>query len=147
MMAARWTRARTTWAGWALVAMLGAAAVFALVGPTPSPASAQDDSEDIAAVAKEELAKAIARGKELFGSRELGRKSCQECHENADKPEDDLRDRAFAYPAYSRRARRVVTLQQKINEMIKFKARGQELDQDGADIAALAAYVESIRKK
>ena len=72
--------------------------------------------------------------------------TCKQCHEDADKPEDILADRKWTYPAYSRRARRVVTLQQKINEMIKYKARGKELDTGGADIAALAAYVSSLRK-
>ena len=135
---------------WTLTALLVGASLGAVIAPAPRSASAQDEEGDPAEaerVAKEELAKAIARGRELFTSRELGRKSCQDCHEDADKPQDDLREHAFSYPAYSRRARRVVTLQQKINEMIKYKARGQELDQAGADIAALAAYVQSIRKK
>ena len=134
-------------ARWTLTAILAGAALGAILAQSTISVSAEDDPEAAAKVAKEELTKAIARGKELFASGDLGRKSCQNCHEDADKPEDDLSDREFSYPAYSRRARRVVTLQQKINEMIKYKARGQELDGNGADIAALAAYVESIRKK
>lgn len=136
---------------WTLAVALAAAGAGAALAPRPAPVAAQDeeavDPAEAERVAKEELAKAVARGKELFQSRELGKKSCQGCHEDPDKPQDDLREHAWSYPAYSRRARRVVTLQQKINEMIKYKARGQELDANGADIAALAAYVESIRKK
>ena len=134
---------------WTLAALLVGAALGALAAPSPPLASAQDGGDDAEAakVAQEELTKAIARGKELFESKDLGRKSCKDCHEDPDKPQDDLRERAFSYPSYSRRARRVVTLQQKINEMIKYKARGQELDNDSADIAAIAAFVESIRKK
>lgn len=139
-------------ARWTLTAILTGAALSALLGAslvpaTTTSASAEDDPEELAKTAKDELTKAIARGKELFASGDLGRKSCQTCHEDPDKPEDDLTGHAFSYPAYSRRARRVVTLQQKINEMIKYKARGPELEADGADIAAIAAYVESIRKK
>ena len=131
---------------WTLAAALAAGIAGAALLSSPSPVDAQEDPEAAAKIAKEEMDKALARGKELWASKELGRKTCQQCHEDADKPEDDLTERKWAYPAFSRRARRVVTLQQKINEMIKYKARGKELDAAGADIAALAAYVESLRK-
>jgi len=136
MRAARWT-----------LAALAAVALVGVVVTSSSPdVDAQEDPAVAAKVAKEELAKAIARGKELWESKDIGRKACKQCHEDPDKPEDVLADRKWSYPAYSRRARRVVTLQQKINEMIKYKARGKELDTGGADIAAIAAYVSSIRK-
>ena len=124
--------------------------VHAVTRPAPVVAQDEDegrDSEEAKRVAKEELAKAVARGKELFESRSLGRKSCKDCHEDPDKPQDNLAEIAWSYPAYSRRARRVVTLQQKINEMIKYKARGKELDPAGGDIADLAAYVTSLRSR
>jgi len=137
MPASRWTLAAVLAAGIAGTALLCA-----------SPrVGAEDDPEAAAKIAKEEMDKAIARGKELWNSKELGRKTCKQCHEDPDKPEDDLTQVEWTYPAYSRRARRVVTLQQKINEMIKYKARGKELDAAGADIAALAAYAESLRTK
>jgi cytochrome c len=139
-------------ASWTLAALVAGAALGGLTASSAtSPAAAQsadvDADAEAAKVAQEELEKAIARGKELFEGRTLGRKSCQECHEDPDKPEDDLSETEWSYPSYSRRARRVVTLQQKINEMIKFKARGKELDANGADIAAIAAYVTSLRKR
>ncbi len=136
-----------TFARWTLAALLTGAAVGAIIASGTSPAAAKDDAAEAARVAKAELAKAVARGEELFRSGDLGRKSCQDCHDDPDEPQDALAGRAFSYPAYSRRARRVVTLQQKINEMIKYKVRGQALDAGGADIAAIAAYVSSIKKR
>ena len=132
----------------ALLAGAGTAAVFAQdedeeedAGPTP---------EQIQ-LAKDALAKAVARGKELWGTKDLPsgtvRKSCAQCHDDAEKPKLDLAKREYSYPAYSRRKKGVVTLQQKINEMIKFNGRGKLLDAEGSDIAALEAYVVSLRKK
>ncbi len=126
-----------------LIAGLAGLAAFA-VRP---PANAQDDEAARAKAEAEALTKAVERGKELFHSKELGRKSCATCHEDPDKPQDDLRTAKFAYPKYSRRKKAVVTLQQKINEMIKYKARGKELEGDSTDLAAIAAYVESIRTR
>ena len=131
----------------ALLAGAGTAAVFA-----------DDDDEDDAGptpeqvqLAKDALAKAVTRGKELWGMKELPsgtvRKSCAQCHEDPEKPKLDLTKREYSYPAYSRRKKGVVTLQQKINEMIKFNGRGKLLDAERTDIAALEAYVTSLRKK
>ena len=131
---------------WTLSALCAAGLVGALLTSFTPQTQAEEDPAALAKIAKEELTKAIARGKELWESKELGRKTCKQCHEDPDKPEDDLRQRKAVYPAYSRRARRVVTLQQKINEMIKYKARGKELDAAGADVAAIAAYVHSLGK-
>ena len=62
-------------------------------------------------------------------------------------PQLDMTTRVWSYPAYSRRKRRVVTLQQKINEMIKYQTRGKPLDGDSGELADLAAYVVSLKKK
>ncbi len=132
-------------ARWTLAALFAAGLVGVLATSSSPHVDAEEDPALAAKIAKEELTKAIARGKELWASKELGRKTCKQCHEDPDKPEDVLSDKKWSYPAYSRRARRVVTLQQKINEMIKYKARGKELDAGGADVAAIAAYVESLR--
>jgi len=132
-------------ARWTLAALFAAGLAGALVTSSSPSVDAEEDPALAAKIAKEELTKAIARGKELWASKELGRKTCKQCHEDPDKPEDVLSDKKWSYPAYSRRARRVVTLQQKINEMIKYKARGKTLDDGGADVAAIAAYVESLR--
>lgn len=127
----------------ALLAGAGAAAVLAAddddedAGPTP---------EQIAA-AKAAMEKAVARGKELWNSTEGVKKSCAKCHDDPEKPKLDLSKREYSYPAYSRRKKAVVTLQQKINEMIKFNGRGEPIDANGTDIAALEAYVVSLRKR
>ncbi len=125
------------------VALFGSASLFA----------ADDDDEDEAdsaemkLVAAEALTKAVARGKELWNSKDLGKKTCASCHENPDKPNLNLATREWSYPAYSRRARAVVTLHQKTQEMLKFNSRGKPLDDAGADVAALAAYTMSLKKR
>jgi cytochrome c len=138
---------RTVWvtaaAAVAGVALSGSAALFA--------ADDEDDDEadtaEMRKVADEALAKAVAKGKELWSSKDLFKKSCASCHENPDKPKLNLATREWSYPAYSRRKRGVVTLQQKIQEMIQFNSRGQPFDDKGADVAALAAYTMSLKKK
>ena len=106
--------------------------------------NAQDDEAEKKRIAAEELAKVVAKGKELWNSK-LGRKSCASCHEDPDKPNLNLADTEWGYPAYSRRARGVVTLSQKVNEMIQFQARGpKDVALDDERIIALAAYVESL---
>lgn len=106
--------------------------------------NAQDDEAEKKRVAAEALAKTVAKGKELWSSK-LGRKSCASCHEDPDKPNLNLGEIEWGYPAYSRRARGVVTLSQKINEMIRYQARGpKDLALDDERIIALAAYVESL---
>lgn len=123
-------------------ALFGSAALFA------DDDDDDDEADDAAArkVAQEALDKAVARGKEIWNSKDLFKKSCASCHENPDKPKLNLTTREWSYPAYSRRKRGVVTLQQKIQEMIQFNSRGQPMDDKGADIAALAAYSMSLKK-
>jgi cytochrome c len=114
---------------------------------------AQDDEAELEAerarVAKEALDKAVARGAELWKDKKLLglRKSCASCHEDPEKPQLNMMTREFQYPAYSRRKRKVVTLQQKLNEMLKYQSKGKELAADSADLGALGAYLNSIRTK
>lgn len=134
---------------WTL-AILATALVCAAGVPLLVPgASADDDAAAQAAaaakVAKDALTKAVERGNVLFHGKELCRKSCASCHEDPDKRGDDLREVKWSYPAYSRRKNGVVTLQQMINEMLKYRAKGAPLDADSTDLAAIAAYLESIR--
>lgn len=135
-----------------LLAAFGLLAVitFGVAGPAPVELNAQSVEEleaERARVAKEALDKAIQRGKELWGDKKLlgAKKSCKTCHEDPDKPKDNLAKVAWGYPAYSRRQKSVVTLSSKINEMIKYRSRGKELALDSTDMAALAAYVTSIK--
>ncbi|MCE9636251.1 MAG: hypothetical protein K8T90_11165 [Planctomycetes bacterium] len=140
---------RTAWAlvaGSVVLSALGTAAVLA--------GDDDDDGEEDAAaqaaakkVATDALVKAVARGKEIWNDKTNVKKTCATCHEAADKPQLNLATRDWSYPAYSRRKRAVVTLQQKLQEMIQFQCRGTVLDDKGPDIAALAAYVASLKKK
>ena len=126
---------------------LAIAAVAAALPVFASSALHADDDADNEKVAKEALDKAVARGKDLFHGKDVGPKSCAACHENPDKPNLDLKTRAFCYPAYSKKAKVVVTLQQKINEMVKGNSKGKEMDPAGPDIAALEAYIVSLKAK
>ena len=98
------------------------------------------DPEDEAAArktAEEAMTKAVAHGKDLFHSTTLGKKSCATCHENEEKPGLNFATREFQYPAYSRKKKVVVTMTQKVNDMIVSNARGTALDGDSTDLAAL----------
>ena len=133
--------------------LASAALVLVCAGTTSLLAGADDDEDDEAdsaearKMAMEQLDKAVARGRELWNSKDLGRKTCGSCHDSAEKPALNLATREWSFPAYSRRKRGVVTLHQKIQEMIQFNTRGQPLDDKGPDVAALAAYAMSLKKK
>ena len=138
MRRSRWTLALAL----ALPLLIAPAALFA--------DGDDDDAADEAAAAKvaaEELDKSVKRGKVLWESKKLGRKTCKSCHENPDKPKLDMAARAWSYPAWSRRQKKVVTLQQKVQEMIKYQSRGKALDAESADLADLIAYSISLRDK
>lgn len=134
-------------------ACIAAATAFLVVAAAGTSALFADDDDDEAdsaeakKAAAEALTKAIARGKELWESKDLGKKSCASCHENPEKPNIHLGTREWSYPAYSRRAKSVVTLHQKVQEMLQFNSRGKPLDDKGSDVAALAAYCMSLKKK
>ena len=111
--------------------------------------SAQDDDDDadVRKMQEDALVKAVARGRDLFNSKELGKKTCASCHEDKEKPNLNLVTRAYSYPWYSNKAKNVVTLTQKLNEMVTSKSGGKGMDLAGADIAALEAYVVSLKKR
>lgn len=147
-------RSRTSWivAG---AAALGIAGAVVLAGGVRADDDDEDDAVDpaeIAAkqkVADEAMAKAIARGKEIWNGADekLLRKPCTKCHDDPDKPKLNLATRPYSYPAYFPRKKHVITLQQKIQLMITNSSKGKAFDPEGADIAALEAYVVSLRKK
>jgi cytochrome c len=134
-----------------MLAVAAAVAVFASSALRAAPEDDDGDAAEAATVAKDALDKAVAKGDELFHSKAIGAKSCASCHENPDKPNLDLKARPFGfglgYPSFSKRSKVVVTMQQKINEMVKFNSKGKELDHTGTDIAAIEAYVTSLKKK
>lgn len=101
------------------------------------------DSAD-AADAKAELQKAIDRGAELYKKPwKTGAKTCAACHTRG--PNKMSGKRADAYPKYDKALRKVVSLQQKLNQMIKSKSKGKPLDLGSEDLTALEAYVNSLK--
>jgi cytochrome c len=139
---------RNSFRNWVVVAVAAGATAFVGAGLYAGEDD-KDDADDAAEVkklAQDALDKSVARGKELFHAKNLGKKSCSECHENPDKPQFNLVTRQFGYPAYSVKKRSVVSLGQKINEMLSAKTRGKELELGSADLVALEAYVMSLKK-
>jgi cytochrome c len=129
-----------------VVAGAAGAAVFAGACLYAADDDDEGDAAEVRKLAAEALEKSVARGKELFNSKDLGKKTCVECHENPDKPQFNLVTRSFGYPAYSVKKRSVVSLGQKINEMLTAKSRGKEMALGSADLVALEAYVMSLKK-
>ena len=142
---------RNSFKNWVVLAAAAAATAFVGAGLYAGEDDKDDKDEDDAAavkkIAQEALDKSVTRGKELFHSKTLGKKSCSECHENPDKPQFNLVTRQFGYPAYSVKKRSVVSLGQKINEMLSAKSRGKEMELGSADLVALEAYVTSLKKE
>src|SRR5262245_21163513 len=131
-----------------IVAAVAVATTFVGSGLYAADEDDEDDAAAVKKVAQDAFDKSVARCKELFRSKDLvsAKKSCAECHENPDKPQLNLLTRQFGYPAYSVKKRSVVSLGQKINEMLSGKARGSEMTLGSADLVALEAYVMSLKK-
>lgn len=118
-----------------LVALAVLAASLALLAPARG---------DDRATAQAALTKAIERGQELFGKRwSEGGKPCAECH--GPGPNKLRSTRLKAYPKWDKTAGKVITGQQKLNQMIAQMARGTALDLGSDDLNALEAYVSSLR--
>ena len=97
-----------------------------------------------AADGRAELAKAVERGAKLYKqSWKTGAKSCAACHTRG--PNKMAAKRAAAYPKYDKALRKVVTLQQKLNQMIKDKSKGKKLELGSDDLNALEAYINSLK--
>ena len=133
------------------LAVAAVAALFAVFAGAAVHAGDDDDGGDDAEAKQLEaaaLTKAIARGNELFRSKDGLKKTCASCHENPEKPQFNLATRAYSYPRYSRKAKNVVSLGMKINEMLTNKSgAAKEMDLKGADIIAIEAYVASLKPK
>ena len=116
-----------------LLFMLAAASTLALL---PEPA-AGDAASDRA------MAKALKLGEELWTKEwRRGAKNCVACHaKGANKM---IEKRLNEYPKYDKALRKVVTLQQKLNQMIKKKAGGKEFDLGSAELNALEAYTKTL---
>lgn len=94
--------------------------------------------------ARSALAEAVKRGGELYKKPwKAGAKTCAACHTRG--PNKMTAKRAQAYPKYDKVLKKVVTLQQKLNQMIESKSKGKALELGSDDLNALEAYLKSLK--
>ncbi len=104
-------------------------------GSTPAEGDAKAD---------EALAEAVKEGKKLyFKSWRKGGKSCRACHTRG--PNKLTGERLKEYPKYDKIFRKVVSAQQKLNQMIKGKSGGEELELGSEELNALEAYISTLK--
>lgn len=98
---------------------------------------------------------AAARGKLIFdktpalASQYVGNKlACSDCHLKSGTAEYSapMIDVAGLFPMFSRRAGRVITLKERINECFVRSENGRPLPEDSPEMLALVAYIESLSK-
>jgi cytochrome c len=90
-----------------------------------------------------EMKQAIERGHVLFTQPWAeGAKACSACHAGGRNKLTGAR--VNEYPKYDRAMKRVVSGQQKINQMIETKSGGVPLELGSDDLNALEAYIKSI---
>ena len=120
--------------------------VVTTVALTTSAATAETERQK---QARESLEKAVKMGKALFGDVEFGTngKSCTKCHENPEKPNLNLPERVGGFPKWERREKKVITIGQKINQMITRNLKGDAMELGSEKLVALEAYLMSISKK
>ncbi len=94
--------------------------------------------------AEKKLEEARKKGQALYRkSWKKGAKACFACHTRG---ANKLTGRRLkAYPKYDKALKRVVTAQEKINQMIKSKSGGKELALGHEDLTALEAYISTLR--
>lgn len=117
-----------------LVLILGVAAALVLTSPEDASGGPADHPE---------LKKSIERGRELFGQAFApGQKSCAACH--AGGANKITGKRLNAYPLYDKDLKAVVSVQQKLNQMIESKCKGSALPLGSPDLNALEAYMKTL---
>ncbi len=117
-----------------LHALVVAFAAGVLVAGGPAAGDAVSDKAEKAAVAK---------GRTLYTKAwRPGAKTCAACHSRGPNRLD--RTRLKAYPKYDKAMGKVVTAQQKLNQMIQTKAFGQPPALGSDDLNALEAFVSTL---
>lgn len=124
---------------------LAALLVLAVLVPTLlARADGDDGAPPDPMVARKALLAAIDRGKTLWrGSWGEGTKACAECH--TEGPNRMRAGRVRSYPKYDFGMGKVITLQQKLTQMIKEQSKGQPLPLGHEDLTAIEAYLNTIR--
>ncbi len=118
------------------ILLLGSAASATFLS---APAPAQGDG-----VADKALAESVAKGKALWRKVwKKGAKGCFACHTRG--PNKMAARRLRSYPKYDKVMKRVVSVRQKINNMIKTKSGGELLDLDSDDLTAIEAYIATLK--
>ena len=120
------------WLLWASPLLLvGLWSGLATSGPADDPSAA-------------ELAAAVKRGDELFHALwTKGGKTCATCH--AEGSNRLTNDRLRTYPKYEKAWQKVISGQQKLNQMIRDRSGGEMLVLGSPDLNALEAYVATMR--
>ena len=126
------------------IGLLACAALALAVGVGAVSGQAEDSKK----VAADALAKAIETGKKLFADKSIGTsgKSCTKCHEDPKRPKLSLAARANTYPKYDRREKKVITLGQKVNQMVVRMLKGKAEDLGSERLVAIEAYLMSISR-
>lgn len=121
-----------------LVLALAGAAALVVVGTSLAPAHGDQAGDALKA--------AIKKGEELWRKpMTSGAKSCAECHGGG--PNVMKSTRLKAYPRFDKGLNKVVTGQQKINQMITDKSRATAFDLGSDDLNALESYISSLPAK
>ena len=90
------------------------------------------------------LDKARRQGKELYTKAwKPGAKTCVVCHSRG--PNKLRLARVKGYPRYDKVLRKVVTIQQKLNQMITTKSGGKALPLGSPELNALEAYLSTLK--
>jgi thiosulfate dehydrogenase len=96
------------------------------------------------ATADKALEEAVKQGATLWKkSWRSGAKGCFACHTRG--PNKMTGRRVESYPKYDKALGKVVSAQQKINNMIKTKSGGKMLDLGSDDMNALLAYMKTLK--
>ena len=120
-----------------LATALAGAVLLGLVSTSLAPARGDAASDALKA--------AIKKGEELWRKPLVaGAKSCAECHLG---PNAMKSARLKAYPRFDKGLGKVVTGQQKLNQMITDKSKGTALELGSEDLNALEAYIASLPAK
>lgn len=124
--------------------LIGSAVLLAFGAGWFAPVRGEEEGDAAAKALKE----SIARGKAYFRDPALGtnEKFCAECHENPDKPRLNLADRVNDYPKWDRREGSVITLGQKIDQMIDRMLKGEKKELGSPMLVDLEAYLMSISR-
>jgi thiosulfate dehydrogenase len=112
------------------------------VASTSSPASATQSTEDLAALGKRIFHDTPNEAKAYVGAR----LACASCHLNDGTTPyaAPMTGIAPLFPEFSQRAKRMISLRDRIDECFIRSENGRPLPEDAKEMAAMVAYIESL---